>query len=205
MHDDDGNAHPTGGDTTFHVGRAMGGDLASLDWVVRRLAPLLEAHAEFRLGALRRTCEPVELVQEAWLVALPRLPELASRADRCTPVLLAFLTTTIVQRIYNLAKKQARERERLDDVGVSKVAADVSGVVTHALRRERRDSVRTALDELSPDDRQVILLRGIEQQPTKTASVVLGISEDAVSKRYRRALQRLRDRLPGSVFDELEG
>ena len=53
-------------------------------------------------------------------------------------------------------------------------------------------------------DREIILLRGIEELSTKSVAMLLELSPDAVYKRYRRALQKLRARLPGSVFDEIE-
>ena len=57
--------------TTMHVRRAVGGDLTSLDWVVSRLAPLLVAQAQWRLGtALRRYYDPEDLVSDAWAVTL---------------------------------------------------------------------------------------------------------------------------------------
>ena len=48
----------------------------------------------------------------------------------------------------------------------------------------------------------IIILRGIEQQPTEQVAEILGITPKAVSKRYSRALQRLRDSLPESVSSE---
>jgi RNA polymerase sigma factor (sigma-70 family) len=82
-------------------------------------------------------------------------------------------------------------------------SAEQSGVVSRALRNERHEAVREALDSLEPKDREVVLLRGVEQVPAKAAAVVIGVSEEAVSKRFRRALAKLRARLPGSVFDEI--
>ena len=83
------------------------------------------------------------------------------------------------------------------------VDARISGVVTRASRAERRDAVLSALDELSDDDRAIIVLRGIEQADLKDAAAQLGITTNAASVRYHRALARLRERLPGSIFDDL--
>jgi DNA-directed RNA polymerase specialized sigma24 family protein len=43
----------------------------------------------------------------------------------------------------------------------------------------------------------------IEQNPTETVAHLLGISRNAASMRWQRALQRLRARLKGSIFDDL--
>jgi RNA polymerase sigma factor (sigma-70 family) len=91
-----------------------------------------------------------------------------------------------------------------DPQAAEAVVADASGAVTQALRREQHDEVRRCLDELAPPDREILVLRGIEQHSIKTSAMLLGVGEEAVAKRYLRALTRLRARLPRSVFDELD-
>jgi DNA-directed RNA polymerase specialized sigma24 family protein len=169
--------------TSFHVLRAEQGDVASLEWVVRRFSPLLLAQAEFRLGPrLRRLWEPEDLVSEVWAVALPRLDELARREGRKTPVLLRFLTTTLLNRTIGLVKKEIsgpRGRRALDgkadteDV-LAALPTESSGVVTSVVRRERDGTVATVLAGLDPEDREIIVLRGIEQNPGSTVAVCSG-------------------------------
>jgi RNA polymerase sigma-70 factor (ECF subfamily) len=48
---------------------------------------------------------------------------------------------------------------------------------------------------LDPIDREVLALRHLEQLSRADAAQVLGISQEAVAKRYFRALKRLRDML----------
>lgn len=189
--------------TTMHVARAVDGDVASLEWLVGRLSPLLRAHATFRLGAvLRRHYDPDDLVNDAWLALLPRLQELlCDPSGRRTPVLLKYMSNTVVLRVRHLARHHARQG--VDEQLPSEVTAAQAGAVTRALRRERDEAVRTALDELEPRDREVLLLRGIEQLQAAAVASMLEIGVEAVHKRYQRALQRLRQRLPSSVFDEL--
>jgi DNA-directed RNA polymerase specialized sigma24 family protein len=49
-----------------------------------------------------------------------------------------------------------------------------------------------------------LLLRGIEQQSHQTVALLLDLTPQAVSMRFTRALDRLREQLPGSIFDELD-
>lgn len=200
--------------TTYHVRRAVDGDGDSLAWLVSRLSPLLLAQASYRLGpVLRELYDPEDLVQDAWMVALPWLTTMPARDGRHTPVLLKFLGTTMVNRIQNLTRKHivgkpARrsgrytgslpERDPLDQL-----SAQQSGAITQAIRRERRNTVTTCLDTLAAKDREVIVLRGIEQLSVRTVGVMLEISPEAVAMRYHRALKALRAQLPGSVFDEM--
>jgi len=53
--------------------------------------------------------------------------------------------------------------------------------------------VATALQELSDDDREVVVLRDIEGLSTKQTAEVLGISESAAKVRLHRAHARLRE------------
>src|SRR5262249_16732954 len=62
------------GETSLHVRRALTGDAASLEWLVTRLSPLLVLEARERLGPdLGRLYDADDLVQDAWLITLPRL------------------------------------------------------------------------------------------------------------------------------------
>lgn len=198
--------------TSLHLHRAIEGDMHSLGWVVARVTPLLLAQASHRLGPVLRThYDPEDIVNDAWLVALPRLAELPARGGRHTPVLLRFLSSTVNHRIHNLVRKhiegepvvQAPRAATSADGAVEAHAADVSGAVTQAMRRELVEQITACIDELEPEDREVIMLRGIEQVSNRTTAMLLGQRPEAVSMRYSRALRKMRARLPGSVFDEL--
>ena len=56
---------------------------------------------------------------------------------------------------------------------------------------------------LSDEDRQIIVLRGIEQLPYKVIASNLGVADSALMMRYSRALKRLREHLPSDVAEEL--
>jgi len=193
--------------TSARLRAALAGEEASLGWLVARLSPLLVAQARWRLGPLLgRAYDPEDLVQDVWLVALPRLPSLAPRDGRLTPVLLRFLATTILQRINNLVRQELRRPGELCATATagSEVAASVTGIVSAAIRGERRQIVLAAIDALDAVDREVLLLRGVEQRSGRTTAELLGISVDAVTMRYRRARDRLCAQLPDALFDELE-
>ncbi len=200
--------------TSLHVQRAVRGDRDSLDWVVTRFSPLLRVQAAYRLGpALGGRIDPDDIVAEAWLVTLQRLGDLIQREGRHTPRLLRFLGTTIInlvnRRLDQVVRRKTAELERGadsdSDVAGPKetLTAEITGVVTRAVRREVRSKIEDCLVRLSDADRQVIVLRGIEGLTNQEAAHELGEDTSAVSHRYRRALQELRGMLPNSVFDEL--
>jgi RNA polymerase sigma-70 factor (ECF subfamily) len=71
-----------------------------------------------------------------------------------------------------------------------------------AARRELRERLLAALDKMDPLDREVLALRHFEQLTNGEAARTLGLTAGAASKRYLRALERMRDLLaadPGVV------
>jgi RNA polymerase sigma-70 factor (ECF subfamily) len=64
-------------------------------------------------------------------------------------------------------------------------------------RDELRERVHRALDRLAPHDREVLVLRHLEQLTVAETAAVLEIGEEAVKSRHRRALERLRSELAG--------
>jgi RNA polymerase sigma-70 factor (ECF subfamily) len=58
---------------------------------------------------------------------------------------------------------------------------------------EQRRWLQDALDRMDPLDREVLALRHFEQLTNAEAAVVLGLEVSAASKRYVRALARLKE------------
>lgn len=69
-------------------------------------------------------------------------------------------------------------------------------------RAERRAAVRAALDRLRPRDREVLVLRYLEDLTTREVAAVLGVSEGAVKMRHVRALDALRHLLPDGAEED---
>ncbi len=66
-----------------------------------------------------------------------------------------------------------------------------------AARAERRLRLEQALDDLDPLDREILVLRHFEELTAEESARVLGINKSAASKRYIRALGRLKRHLEG--------
>ena len=74
------------------------------------------------------------------------------------------------------------------------------------MRAELKLQLQEAINAMDPLDREIIALRHFEQLTNSEAAQLLEITEAAASKRYIRALERLRDilvRLPGNIGDLL--
>lgn len=193
--------------TSIQLRRALAGDAESLDWIIDHLHPLLLAQAQYRLRALDGVCEPEDLVQQAWLVSLPRLSDLEPRNGRFTPVLLRFLSSTLLRLTNGLLSREIRRGGRAERAPESAspdaLAARVTNVVNDATRRESRQAVHDAIAALPGTDREILILKGIEQIPYGVLGAQLGASEGALRVRFHRALEKLRGALPPDIVDEL--
>ena len=196
-------------DTEAHVVRAVDGDAGSMDWLVERLTPLLLAQARMRIGKqLRVVIDEHDLVQEVWAIALPRVPTLREREDLNASMLVAFLARTLIYRCNDLVRKHIVGKPRSarsSDGMLARLPARHSGAVTRAVRHETRDLVQQAIAKLADQDRDVVVMRGIERNPVTEIAAVMGLSENLVSVRYRRALERLRGLLPAEVVSLFAG
>jgi len=59
------------------------------------------------------------------------------------------------------------------------------------VRKEQYDRVRAALEKLPSADREVLVLRYLEQLSSADIAAVLELGESAVKMRHSRALERL--------------
>ena len=79
----------------------------------------------------------------------------------------------------------------------AKLAADQNSPSEAVIREELADQIRNALDQMEPLDREVLALRHFEGLSNSETSTVLNLSISAASKRYIRAVERLRAILMG--------
>ena len=210
-----GEERPNDGDsdsTSFHVRRAQALERTSVAWLIARFSPLLLVQASYRLrGTLRRVYDPEDLVDEVWVVALSRLGDLEDREGRLGPVLMRFLGTTLLNKANQLIERSLAHPQAFDAHAssssstplIDRLPASIAEASTMAERDEAMLALRTALAELDEPDREVLVLRGIEQIPNDAVAKLLGLTPGAVTRRYQKALDRLRRRVPGSIFDDL--
>lgn len=201
--------------TSIHVRRATEGDAQSLEWLVARFDAFIEAHVRFRLGVSATGAGLIrDLVNEAWLVTLPKISSLRPRDGRWAPVLVKYLGTTVTFLCNNQLRRSIREQKRAPQKpaetgspadAMDRLPADSVGVITRVVRDDALQHVRDCLQRLSERSREVLILRLMEQRGNQEIAATLGIPPNTVAARYRRALADLRQCLPGSLFDEIWG
>ncbi|MCU0863694.1 MAG: sigma-70 family RNA polymerase sigma factor [Planctomycetes bacterium] len=199
--------------TSRQIQAAVDGDRAATARLVERFTPLLLAQARYRLQGGGVGTEPEDVVQEVWATALPKLHELRSEDGRWTPLVARFLATMVLHTVNGLLRRNLRRRggnvgrggEQLTATDpLQRAPTEITGIVTQLARQQRADRLHAALARLGPGEREVVVLRGIEQLTNVEVARLLGIDAAAVTRRWQRALQHLRQELPDSVFTELE-
>lgn len=80
---------------------------------------------------------------------------------------------------------------------------------SEAMRHELRSNLISAINSLNSDDREVILMRHVEQMSNQEVASTQGVTEAAASMRYLRAIRRLKETLAagnsGSQSDDFTG
>lgn len=117
-----------------------------------------------------------------------------------------------LQRTHLVARKRSVARE---DFGIPELPDESAAVLAERLlsqdaspsdlliREEMRQRVRQALERLKPQDREVLVLRYLEQLTPAEVAAVLGIKEGAVKTRQTRALVRLGELLQTNTDEGL--
>ena len=191
-------------DTNELLDRVSRGDAAARhDLLARhrdRLRRMIAVRLDPRLAA---RFDASDVVQEALLDAAQKLPEyLEKRPVAFYPWLrrLAWERLVKLHERHVQARKRSVTREEfchnlLPDESVLQLAQRLvtSGTSPseRLVRSELCARVRQALAQLDETDREVLVLRYLEQLATSEVSAVLGISQGAVKMRHRRALERL--------------
>ncbi|GJM45587.1 MAG: hypothetical protein DHS20C21_24290 [Gemmatimonadota bacterium] len=197
----------TDAQTTMLARRAMHGESEALNGIIERFDPTLTALARHKLrGPMAAVCDPEDLVADVWVRALPRLGDLEPRDGRITPVIMRFLSTTLVNRYNTILQKHVIGKPGRVDFDAPE--DDLSASITQALGRlerdERRNAVHAAISQLAESDRELVFLRAIQQIPNQEVATLLDVSPGALKVRYHRALKKLRALLPGSIFADIE-
>jgi RNA polymerase sigma-70 factor (ECF subfamily) len=155
----------------------------------------------FRLDdRLRARVDPSDVVQEAQLEVYSRLPQYL--AEPRLPFHL-WLRLEVGKHLANVHRQHlgAQKRDPRREVPLQSPDPSSDALVGALMHRdtpsqevalaERAARLRAALDALEPIDREVLTLRHFEMLERGEVALLLGISENAVSRRYLRALERL--------------
>jgi RNA polymerase sigma-70 factor (ECF subfamily) len=199
-------------DTDVLLEQARRGDAPAREQLLTRHQARLRRMVAVRLDRrLAARVDPSDVVQEVLAEAARRMPDYLR--DRPVPF-YPWLRRLAWERLVKLHRRHLHARKRsvlreedwpLPDGSAAELAqrllASASSPSRRMVRQELRERVRAALADLAARDREVLVLRYLEQLSTAETAAVLEISEGAVKVRHLRALERLR----GLLGDDHEG
>jgi RNA polymerase sigma-70 factor (ECF subfamily) len=199
-------------DTDDLLASARSGDRSAVEQLLARYRGRLRQMVVVRMDArLSARVDPSDVVQEALAVAARKLPAYLRKP---TVSFYPWLRRIAWERLVDAHRRHIRAGRRsvsreeplgLSDSSAMQLADRLMAQGTNPLARLLRDElcarVQAILARLAAGDREILLLRHLEQLTSAECGEVLGVSEEAAKKRYLRAVRRFR-RLLG---DETSG
>lgn len=188
--------------------RLSHGDQRALGELFARYQEQLRRMVALRLDRrLNGRVSPSDILQEAYIDALKRVQHYFDKPNMSFFVWLRWI---VGQRLVDVHRQhleaQIRDAEQevsLDGcapgLSAAGLAAQLAGAFSSpsqaAMRNETLAQLETALGRMDPIDREILTLRHFEELSNSETAEVLGIHKAAASKRYVRALGRLKEAL----------
>lgn len=167
------------------VEAAIAGDADSFTELCRRYYSAMVAIGHSILGD-RHSAE--DAAQQAFAKAAVKLPQLKNNS---------YFATWLAAICRNVARDIARSTDRV------RTGQDFSRIAAEPHEDSVTDAVREALDKLSASAREAIYLRYYDGMSYEQISKVLGISEQAINGRLRRAKSKIAEYLRRDGFAEV--
>lgn len=142
---------------------------------------------------LRDPAAAQDVVQDVFLGLVRSAPGLQLRRT-----LRAYLATAVANRVRDRYRRQTRERlVSIDEAG--HVAADADGPVQMVIRSDEMRRLRSAIEELPYEQREVIMLHVHTGLKFREIAKHQDVSLKTAISRYRYGLDKLRSMLNGEV------
>src|SRR5262245_37234184 len=194
------------------LARVRNGDQQALAELFARHREKLRRMVQLRLDhRLAGRVSPSDVLQEAYIDALKRIDHYFEKPDQ---PFFGWLRLVVGQRLADVHREHlALKRDASQEVPIHRggpaadsacLAACLLGSGTSpshaAARNESYVHLEEALNQMDPMDREVLALRHFEELSNTETAELLGIQPAAASKRYVRALARLKqilETIPG--------
>ncbi len=202
--DPDASAGNVPAETRRLVRAAREGDISSFARLYERIAPAVHTWAELRLRpTVRARCEPADIVQEVWCRAWRALDKL----DADTPFRPWIFR--IAKNVLLEALRQTQgAAEGLGSPGpttrlfaLENLPDDATAISRRLVIDEELKAFAALVRTLDEEDRALVVHCGLEGLGHREVAARLGITADAVAKRWQRLKARLFERgLPQVLF-----
>jgi RNA polymerase sigma-70 factor (ECF subfamily) len=201
-------------DTDALIEQARRGDASARQQLLtrhrERLGRMVAVRLDRRLAA---RVDPSDVVQETLAAAAQKLP--AYLRERPLPF-YPWLRAIALERVSKVHQRHLRAGRRSvtrEEPGLESLPDESALTLARMLidsgpspsrqllRKELRGQVQAALARLRPQERDILVMRYLEQLSNKEIASALGISEGAVKMRHLRALTCLRTLLAEELGD----
>jgi RNA polymerase sigma factor (sigma-70 family) len=177
--------------TTQLFVKARDGSSGALDALYRRCAGKLLPLIRLRMGrALRAELESRDILQSVMLKSFQKLPQVQEPG-----ALMGWLSKVaeneIRDRVDYLHRQQRDAAQRAPLEEAAKIPAPVRQALSLAIMNERLERVERALEALPAAQREVIILRKLEELTFPEIAARLAKSEDACRMQFARAMTAL--------------
>ncbi|MCA8973844.1 MAG: sigma-70 family RNA polymerase sigma factor [Planctomycetes bacterium] len=171
------------------------GDAAALDDLIARDLPWVRSEVAHRMGdELRGRADVDDVVQQALINVCQHGPRFQVDDPQHYRALLLCIVENTIRKMIRDGRRQKRwagREEPLPSGSVVALTAGATAPASAADRNERRAWLQLALELLETRDREIVLGRQWEGRSYADLGAATGLSEDAVRKRFERAIARL--------------
>jgi RNA polymerase sigma-70 factor (ECF subfamily) len=188
------------------VSQALAGDTTALATLFNCLRERLKRMVKLRMDRrLQGRVDASDILQEAYLDLAQRLPEYGRdpqipfflwlrlvTAQRLSQVHRQHLATAMRNAELEVSLYQKALPQASTEFLASQLLGHFTSVSQKVIRVEQRIKLQDTLNEMDEIDREILALRHFEELSNEEAARVLEIQPGAASKRYVRALRRLK-------------
>ena len=198
-------------DTENLLDRIRGGDSRATDVLFGRYRERLRGLVSIRLDQrVAGRVDASDVIQDTFVKAAGRIDEyVEARPVAFYPWLRKIAVDRIVElhREHIRSQRRSVTRERDHEIGAAELSAcgrkalaqqlvSMGDSPSHqTMVREEMTRAQEAVDQLANVDREVLVLRYLEQLTSKEAAMVLGITANTFAQRHLRAIRRVRSLL----------
>jgi RNA polymerase sigma-70 factor (ECF subfamily) len=196
--------------TALFLSQVCRGDSAALPHLLAHyrayLAQLLELRME---DELRRRVDPSDVIQEAQIVVMRRIDDYLRRRPASFKI---WLRGEVLQQLIKFRRQHLKAEKRsvyreveLSNVSSLAVARSLLSANPSAQfrKKEAAQRIRAVIDSLSAIDREILLLRRVEELTNEEVAELLQIESSTARKRYGRAIRRLSQKMQDEGLSSL--